>query len=86
MSCDCQCTVSLPRFLSIPRVGLQYAIEVFPYHRHLFLYIFVKSLLYQEVQKMKRKNNRLLNGVAPITQLRARVVKMVTFKGGHLMW
>ena len=25
-------------------------------------------------------------GVAPITQLRTCVIKIVTFKGGHLMW
>ena len=25
-------------------------------------------------------------GVAPITQLRTCVIKVVTFKGGHLMW
>ena len=29
---------------------------------------------------------KVVIGVAPITQLRTCVIKMVTFKGGHLMW
>ena len=28
----------------------------------------------------------IIIGVAPITQLRTYVIKIVTFKGGHLMW
>ena len=28
----------------------------------------------------------LVIGIAPITKLRTHVIKIVTFKGGHLMW
>ena len=31
-------------------------------------------------------SERKSNGVAPITQLRKCVIKMITIKGGHLMW
>ena len=37
------------------------------------------------IQSVQRTSQNII-GVAPITQLRTRVIKIVTFKGGHLMW
>ena len=34
----------------------------------------------------KLELSTLCNGIAPITQLRTCVIKIVTFKGGRLMW
>ena len=34
---------------------------------------------------LRNKTSSPYRGVAPITQLRTRVIKIVTFKGGHLM-
>ena len=38
------------------------------------------------IQKLGLTSSSVVIGVAPITQLRTCVIKIVTFKGDHLMW
>ena len=56
----------------------------YTYFRHLLkTSIPTKLFLFLE---QKRKLDIDSIGIAPLTQLRTCVIKIVTFKGGHLMW
>ena len=37
-------------------------------------------------QESTQSSTTLIIGIAPITKLRTYVIKIVTFKGGHLVW
>ena len=68
-------------FIAVPRGCLQFVIVVF----------LIKLTYYfggKHPSNLAIQNGKIIPfiDVAPITQLRTCVIKIVTFKGGHLMW
>ena len=55
--------------------------------KRLFYLTILMKLTFDMINYDHKRYNRMLDiGVAPITQLRTCIIKIVAFKGGHLMW